>query len=75
MDYFAVPIRTEPTFQAGAPRKLFAGNYVRGGGHQYDISPDGKRFLMIRRSENAEAAEIHVVLNWTEELKRLVPTH
>jgi len=29
---------------------------------------------MIRESQDVEQAEIHVVLNWTEELKRLVPT-
>jgi len=71
----AVPIQTEPTFQAGVPQKLFGGDYVRGGSRQFDITPDGSRFLMIRESQNVEQqAEIHVVLNWTEELKRLVPT-
>jgi hypothetical protein len=37
----------------------------------YDISPDGQRFLMIKRER--EEAQINVVLNWFEELKRLVP--
>ncbi len=73
--YVAVPIRTEPTFESGTPQKLFGGNYVRGGGRQFDITPDGKRFLMIRWSGDVDAREIHVVLNWTEELKRLVPTN
>jgi len=73
--FIAVPIQTEPTFQAGVPQKLFfGGNYVRGGSRQFDITPDGSRFLMIRESQDVEQAEIHVVLNWTEELKRLVPT-
>jgi hypothetical protein len=39
----------------------------------YDIAPDG-RFLMLQTVESAEINNIHVVLNWTEELKRLVPT-
>jgi hypothetical protein len=40
----------------------------------YDVSPDGKRFLMLKPSESAEAAtQINVVLNWFEELKRRVP--
>ena len=71
--YMVVPIRTEPTFRSGAPKALFGGNYLRGGGRQFDITPDGKRFLMIRESEDAKNTEIHVVLNWTEELERLVP--
>jgi len=30
---------------------------------------------MIKTAEAEEAAQIHVVLNWFEELKRLVPTN
>ena len=42
----------------------------------YDVSPDGRRFLMIQPTagEHAAPTQIIVVLNWHEELKRLVPT-
>jgi hypothetical protein len=36
----------------------------------FDVFPDGK-LLMI---DTGQANEIHVILNWVEELKRLVPT-
>jgi len=39
----------------------------------YGISPDGQRFLMIKQEQTA-GAQINVVLNWFEELNRLVPT-
>ena len=39
----------------------------------YDISPDGQRFLMIKDVEGS-TGQINVVLNWFEELNRLVPT-
>jgi hypothetical protein len=44
----------------------------------YDVSPDGKRFLMIKESateaqKTGEAAVINVVLNWAEELKSKLP--
>jgi len=41
----------------------------------YDVLPDGQRFLMLKRSESGQAAPTHinVVLNWFEELKRRVP--
>ncbi|MFB3141670.1 MAG: TolB family protein, partial [Acidobacteriota bacterium] len=72
----AVSIQTEPTFRAGRPEVLFEGSYrttpVPAGLQYYDISPDGQRFLMIKRER--EEAQINVVLNWFEELKRLVPT-
>jgi hypothetical protein len=40
----------------------------------YDVSPDGRRFLMIKLAANeVTAPQIVVVHNWLEELKRLVP--
>jgi serine/threonine-protein kinase len=47
-------------------------------GRTYDISPDGRRFLMIKTASSAEGAtppQIIVVQSWFEELKRLVPTN
>ncbi|MEE8161935.1 MAG: hypothetical protein V3T61_09890, partial [Acidobacteriota bacterium] len=72
-----VGIKTEPTFTAGSPVVLFTGRYrTTVTGVNYDISPDGQRFLMIKAAEEEEGqqAQINVVLNWFEELKRLVPT-
>jgi len=39
-------------------------------------SPDGQRFLMLQPvgQEQPPVTQIHVVLNWAEELKRLVPS-
>ncbi len=74
----AVDITTEPTFRAGSPRLLFEGSYQSGeiGGAFYDVTPDGQRFVMVQAAEQeAGAGQINVVLNWFEELKRLVPTN
>jgi Tol biopolymer transport system component len=74
----AVDITTQPAFAAGKPRQLFEGRYLRSPYSVpfYDVSPDGQRFLMLKPVEQEQAAptQINVVLNWTEELKRLVPT-
>jgi len=73
-----VGIKTEPTFTAGSPVVLFTGRYTFGDAvAHYDISPDGQRFLMIKEAEDGtvqQQNQINVVLNWFEELKRLVPT-
>jgi len=75
----AVDISTQSGFAAGKPGKLFEGPYLKNGvGYaraNYDVSADGQRFLMIKAVEQGETAptQINVVLNWTEELKRLVP--
>ena len=43
----------------------------------YDVARDGKRFVMLQpvEGESAPPTELHVVLNWFEELKRRVPTN
>jgi serine/threonine-protein kinase len=55
------------------PRRLFdrSGFYV-GRFHSYDVSPDG-RFLMIRRDPESAPRQLNVILNWSEELEKLVP--
>jgi len=80
----AVSVTTQPSFNiVGTPRVLFHGTYLKampGFGTSWDISPDGKRFLMIKPAESAAGAsaskaprKINVVLNWTDELKQRVP--
>ena len=69
-----VSIQTEPTLKAEAPRLLFthpegfASNYTP---LTYDVAPDDQRFVFI---DWKHSTQINVVLNWFEELKRLVPT-
>jgi len=72
----AVDITTQPSFSAGKPRMLFEGRYVPTPASfaNYDVSPDGEHFLMLKVSEGQQAAtQINVVLNWFEELKHRVP--
>ncbi len=73
----AVAIETEPELSVGTPRLLFEKRFLPGpiwARRNYDISPDGQRFLMIQREQDLVPTEIIVILNWFEELKRLVPT-
>jgi hypothetical protein len=42
-------------------------------GRNWDISPDGERFAILQKQKDPDVTELHVVLNWFEELKRLVP--
>jgi serine/threonine-protein kinase len=75
----AVEITTKPSFSAGTPKVLFEGQYQSLptiSTPNYDVSPDGQRFLMLKPIEAAQSAptQINVALNWFEELKRRVPT-
>jgi Tol biopolymer transport system component len=73
----AVDISTQAGFAAGKPRMLFEGRYETAPFPiaNYDVSPDGQRFLMLKAIKQAQTAptQINVVLNWFEELKRRVP--
>jgi serine/threonine-protein kinase len=43
-------------------------------GRSYDVSLDGRRFLVLKDAETTEAgADVVLVLNWLEDLKRLLP--
>jgi len=56
------------------PRQLFDQRYVFQNVSlaNYDVSPDGQRFVMLK--DETGSGRLNVVLTWTEELKRLVPT-
>ena len=68
-------VKSELKFIPTSPLALFERNFYMGPAlnPQYDISRDGQRFLMLESLQRSESAEIYVVLNWFEELKRLVP--
>ena len=68
----------DPEPRVGKPVLQFKGEITNAGkfGRMYDISPDGKHFLMIKSEEVNPASastQINVVLNWFEEIKKLVP--
>jgi hypothetical protein len=69
---------TQTTFMASKPRPLFEGQYIPTPATtpNYDASPDGQHFLMIKGGSTGEVAptQINVVFNWFEELKRRVPS-
>ncbi len=77
----AIAVETKPTFTLGTPKVLFKSIYVgaaTGEGTPWDISADGKRFLMLKEAGATPSAaggpqKINIVLNWTEELKQRVP--
>jgi serine/threonine-protein kinase len=75
----AVSIDTRPPVRVGKPEVLFERAYyrTRPGHRTHDLDPSGTRFLMVKPDESADAtgggSRIQIVLNWHEELKRLVP--
>jgi len=75
-----VDISYRPSLSASKPRVLWKGRYLAGAGSScgmagptsanYDVAPDGERFLMIEdASSTAESERLRVVSNWSVELK------
>jgi len=59
------------TFAASLPEVLFDGifNLRSDTGVSYDVHPDGKRLLMLRRAQAASDGSVRIVTNWSNELK------
>ncbi len=80
----AVPVSTASGFTSGRPQEIWKGHYSHGmstscgppglTSSNYDVAPDGKRFLMIRDEDqdSATSRQIIVALSWADELNRLV---
>jgi serine/threonine-protein kinase len=76
----AVDVQTEPRFVFGKATPLPIYGFVPSPKRNFDISPDGKQFLVPLPPEQLQpgdraSVEINTVLNWFEELKQRVPIH
>ena len=80
----AVSVATEPRLTLSKPRRLWEGRYLHGvssscgaagvTSSNYDVSSDGGHFIMIDdKKRDVVARQIHVILGWADELKRMRP--
>ena len=74
----AVSIETDPELSIESPELLFEGRFAvthrPDTPRNYDVSRDGQHFLMVQTVDDPAPTQINIVLNWFEELERLVPT-
>ena len=67
----AVPFQIGPGVGLGSVETVVENALYQTGARSYDVSPDGEHFLLVR--EDGAERELILVLNWGEELKRLIP--
>lgn len=84
-EVMTVSVRNGLTFDMENPKALFQGMYISANFipgtiefSPWDISPDGKRFLMMKDAGTGESPgggprRINIIVNWFEELKQRVP--
>jgi serine/threonine-protein kinase len=67
---YVVALDAGESLRPGEPQLLFEDRFERNPGPNpnYDVAPDGSRFLMIRREEQKDPTLFRVVLGWTNEL-------
>jgi len=73
--FLAATVSTAGSLSVGDARKLFdvrAGTGRSTNHAAYDVAPDGRRFLVQLLDPRAIPTQIHVVLNWFEELRAKV---
>jgi hypothetical protein len=74
-----VEVQAGSTFSFSKPKRLFSlpptvrgVALVRNFSGEFEVSPDGQRFLFVRNGQGIGRPNLNVVLNWTAELARLV---
>jgi Tol biopolymer transport system component len=63
----AVPVTSGASLQAGPGASLFR---LETGIRNFDVSPDGSRFLVTTPLEKSPESPLRVIVNWTEAMKK-----
>jgi serine/threonine-protein kinase len=66
--FVAAHVATSPTFSVVSRQVLFERNQGQGGHTPYEVTPDGKHFVMVKSA--GEDANLVVVLNWVDEWRK-----
>jgi hypothetical protein len=64
--WMSVRVRTQPDLQWDTPRLRFETDFVDTPGRSYDVSPDGRRLLVVKRATADVRHRIDVVVNWRQ---------
>ena len=71
--YSVVELNYDGGYSAGQPKEMFRGPYVDVFDKSFDVSADGKRFLVLKAASGMKRQKhLEVIVNWTEELKRAI---
>ena len=73
-DMMTVDVTAGPPISVGTPRRVFEKPYNRSDGFwpNYDVTPDGRRLLMVRSTSRDTPSRVNVVLNWLDQRGRVV---
>ena len=78
--FLSAAVTSVSPFRTDTPRVMFESKTFEYDStvpiRSWNVSPDGQRFLLLRFAPQTDkpVTSMHLVLNWTEELKRRVPS-
>lgn len=72
--WYAVDVSTAHGLRAGRPRFLFSGPFMETGSWNYDMSADGRRFLLVLGAPEGPMNRLVVVTNWFADVASLAPS-
>ena len=73
-DLMSVQVQNAGELVLGARTKLLdLSTYDSGYLHEFDVSLDGQRFLLLRTEPESRPTRIDVIINWFDELRAKVP--
>ena len=71
-DLISVPVQTTSGLVLGERTKLLdLSEYDSGYLHEFDVSADGQRFLVIRTERESRPTRLDVILNWFDDLRKV----
>jgi serine/threonine-protein kinase len=69
----SVTIQAQPTLTTGKPRVLMEDEFQPSEDYlpnpNYDVSLDGRSFLMIKKTESSKPAHVNLFMNWSGEMR------
>jgi Tol biopolymer transport system component len=70
LELVAAELRPGPQFSVGAQHALFsAASFVRSGMISYAVSPDDRRFLLVREGDATQQGDLVLAEHWLQELR------
>lgn len=75
-EYYSAAVKTAGTFEIDPPQFLFTQGlpFVSSEIASYDVTPDGRHFVMIASDPESAPTHFRLVANWTRELVSRVPS-
>jgi eukaryotic-like serine/threonine-protein kinase len=68
--WYSTHVATAPELRWDPPRLAFETDFIDTPGMSYDVTPDGRQLLVVKRTQTINPTRIDILMNWPEAMKR-----